>query len=286
MLTVVIKTYNNPDALRACLASMSYDGEMPHKVIVVDGSEGKDAQDQVDLCLGALHEDIEFEVMHTEVDIDIGQVMKDLIADIDTPYLCIMHDDVVFVQDPDLWHKLTWPLEYEDVGMVGPVTGSADGMQYLGRAGVPNLVLTHYLHGFMHVFRTDLFESLGGYSLDSSPGQCIDMCIRMGQQGYSLVVNRNAFVHHQVASTWHRRFATVPEFQVWLLWRTDATHINMIRKHGLRTYHAYASKALEWDSILFTRGSAGHEVMVEAVSRAPQMWMPKAENRIKEETNA
>ena len=122
----------------------------------------------------------------------------------DAPFVMFLNDDTEFECFPDRLGRLLEHFSDDSVGMVGPATGIAMGAQALPG---PDIEPTKLLIGFCQLIRRSALEKIGG--IDASfvhGGDDFDLCIRLTDAGYKLVIDRRVFVYHHAFKTGNRLY--------------------------------------------------------------------------------
>lgn len=133
----------------------------------------------------------------------------------DGKYVCFINDDLVF---SDNW--LSKMLDHfnndDDIAAVGPTTNFVSGRQLIKhnkRGAYEEKV--NYLIGFCFLIKREALDKIkeNDNYIDSRfyPGgsEELDLCIRLGRVGYSMVIARDVFIHH----FGNRSLAYLKEFQ-------------------------------------------------------------------------
>ena len=123
---------------------------------------------------------------------------------IKTEFVMFLNDDTEFEILPDRLSILLSHFSDPSVGMVGPATGIAMGVQALDGPAIEDVKL---LIGFCQIVRRSALEKAGG--IDSqflNGGDDLDISIRLRDAGYRLVLDRRVFVYHHAFKTGNRLF--------------------------------------------------------------------------------
>jgi GT2 family glycosyltransferase len=217
-----------------CLISLVKHTEFPYKVLILnnDGSEmGVQAMDQEI----AQFQYEGFKLHHMGGNKGWMGAINAGMEHVDTPYVCLMNDDVVFPDNArTFWRALIRHLGPDsEVGAVGPSSNFVAGAQSLFRLDTPPSIPTKYLIGFCMVLRTDIFRQVGLLDENLPGGDDLDLSIRIRKAGYRLVIDREAYVHHIGCQTGGKLYGNY-----WnSLEQQDATNNALMRKHGVSEWY-------------------------------------------------
>lgn len=120
------------------------------------------------------------------------------------PYVLFLNDDTEFERVPDRLALMLSNFEDTKVGAVGPATGIAMGYQAFPGPDVQDVKL---LIGFCLLLRKSVLTEVGG--VDESfghGGDDLDLCARLTDAGYRLLLDRRVFVFHHAFKTGNRLF--------------------------------------------------------------------------------
>ncbi|MBW7458986.1 glycosyltransferase family 2 protein [Paenibacillus sepulcri] len=217
LTSIVIPTYNGLDLVQQAVASIrSYTSQQdtPYEIIVVDngstdGTSGWCLQEQ--LAFISLPRNTGFPAA-------CNKGLRFARGDC----LMLLNNDVTVSHG---WLAALLQALNSDgkIGIVGPVTNYASGKQQVDYPfhsmnefhRVAKEVLTqsgeqvqpvHRLVGFCMLFGRTLYERIGELDERFSPGhyEDDDYCFRARMSGYSLLMCRNVFVHHQGSASFKR----------------------------------------------------------------------------------
>ena len=242
LLTVVIPTWNNLEMLKACLESLFQNTQYPLKVIVIDnGCKG-----EVKNSLSGASESL-VEVLEPKENLGWMRAHQLALDSCDTPYYCMLNDDVVFIPGHiDFWRKLTSHLQ-GDIAAVGPGSNFVAGSQNVLRVNIPPICDSSLLIGFCMVLKTDIFKEIGGPDSDLPGGDDLDISIRLRKAGYGLRIDRTAYLHHIGQQTGTRIHGADWDSD----WSQEVTNNALMAKHGASDWHdcilAFWSYPKEWE---------------------------------------
>lgn len=228
LLTIVIPTWNNPDMLRVCLESLFLYTRFPFKVVIVDNG-----------CSGEVVADLPktsndyVRVIEPKSNLGWMKAHNVALKDVDTPYYCLLNDDVIFIPGQlDFWRKLIVHFREENVAAVGPGSNFVAGNQSIHNTKVPIVCDSSFLIGFCMVIKTEIFKSIGGLDPDLPGGDDLDLSIRLLDKGYILRVEKSAYIHHYGQITGRKVHGEDWDSQI----SQEITNNALMSKHGVRTW--------------------------------------------------
>ena len=234
LLTLCIPTYQNYQQLQWCIYSLVANTEYPLQIIIVNNDPSPESQDSIASMIKST------DVDNIEV-VQPGSNMKWMgsinigLAKANTPFFCMMNDDVVFPPNSkEFWRTLTRHFNRPEVGAVGPCSNFVSGNQNLFNINLPVELETSLLIGFCMIIRTELLKKIGGLDESLPGGDDLDSSIRIQDEGYVLVADRSAYLHHigqQTGQRVHQNYWDSKQHQ-------EATNNAIIRKHGVKKWYS------------------------------------------------
>ena len=227
LLTIVIPTWNNASMLKVCIESLFMHTKYPFEVIIIDnGCDGEVKK--------SLPESSSAYIRVIEPEENLGWMKAHNLAleSVETPYYCLLNDDVVFIPAQwDFWKKLISHLN-EKVVAVGPGSNFVAGNQSIHLTEVSTVCDSSFLIGFCMVIRTDIFKDVGGLDADLPGGDDLDLSIRLMEKGYVLRVDKSAYLYHWGQSTGKRVHG-----EDWdSLLSQEITNNALMSKHGVKAW--------------------------------------------------
>lgn len=225
-LTVAVPTWNNPHQLTDTLVSMVRNTPFVGRVIVVNNG-----QDRYEDIQAAVPYDIDW--LNTGKNLGWMGGINRALEYADTDYFCMLNDDVLFPPSSFyFWEYLLRWFDRNDVGGVGPSSNYVAGAQSaFMHVGYP-VITTPFLIGFCAVYRTELLKRLGGLDESLPGGDDLDLSIRVQDEGFKLVADRRAYLHHIGAQTGQR-----VKGSEWDSAEAQSDTANaLMRKHGIRRW--------------------------------------------------
>ena len=196
-LSVIIPTYSNRYWITRCLNSLvSAKFQEIDTVHIVDNHGDFKFLD----CWAALP----IKVTRPGVNTGWTGALALILPKVKSEFVMFLNDDTEFELLPDRLAMLLSHFADPQVGMVGPATGIAMGAQALDGPAIEDVKL---LIGFCQIVRRSALEKAGG--LDTQfihGGDDLDICIRLKDAGYRLVLDRRVFVYHHAFKTGNRLF--------------------------------------------------------------------------------
>jgi GT2 family glycosyltransferase len=232
LLTVLIPTYQSPQLLQYCIQSIVLYTEYPYKIVILNNDP--ESTGLIDDAMATADFD-GIEALHMK---ENGGWMTAINAGmdlVDTPYTCMLNDDVVFVPGQlDFWRKLTsWFDANDKIAEVGPCTNYAMGNQSLFTLRGEPAMYVPWLIGFCAVIKTDVFREVGLLDESLPGGDDLDLGCRLTKAGYNMICDRTAYIHHIGQQTGQKVHAGYWNTE----WQSDKTNNALIRKHGVKTWY-------------------------------------------------
>lgn len=231
LLTILIPTFKNTQACLGAVVSLLKYTEFPYKIIIVNNDADSGAREYYDKAI----KNTDFHdlyVLHMASNKGWMGAINAGMRQVDTPLVCMMNDDVLFPPNSkEFWRALARHMGGQ-VAAVGPSTNFVMGRQSIFDLSVPSALEVKFLIGFCMMLRTDLFRQVGLLDETLPGGDDIDLSIRLRKAGYTLVAEKEAYVHHIGSQTGSKVFG-----QYWNSERqTDLTNNCLIRKHGVKLW--------------------------------------------------
>ena len=175
----------------------------------------------------------------------------------DTPYVCLLNDDVVFTPwQSDFWRKLCRWFKRDEIGAVGPSSNFVMGSQNLWHINHPLCYGTTLLIGFCVIVRTQVLKDIGGLDETLPGGDDFDWSIRIRDAGYRLIVDRSAYLHHIGQQTGRRVHGTAWDSTV----HQENTINALVRKHGVKKWY----DTMQAKVLLFSQDDEEHRNQEDA----------------------
>lgn len=154
-------------------------------------------------------------------------------------YVCFQNDDVQIPQsEPWFYEQLLSSFEDDKVGMVGPVTTCAAGIQSIFNQHTP-MVPTEvkFLIFFCVMMKRSVLDEVGGVDDTLPGGDDFDLSIRMRKHGYKVLVNPMSFMIHIGFQTGTRVKGASTDPNGWNSEAMmDITNKALIHKHGFTAW--------------------------------------------------
>jgi len=219
-----------------CLVSLIKYTEYPFKVVVVNNDPSEDSREHWD----AVERTTDFKdlsIIHLGSNKGWMGAINAGMEYVDTPLVCMMNDDLIFPPNSrEFWRCLARHLGGE-VAAVGPSSNFVMGRQSIFELMAPPVLEVKYLIGFCLVLRTDVFREVGLLDEGLPGGDDLDLSIRLRKAGYTLVAEKEAYVHHIGSLTGQQVFGSYWNSAE----QTDLTNNCLIRKHGLKAWFECAN---------------------------------------------
>jgi hypothetical protein len=237
IVDVIVPTYSNPEYLIPMVNSMARIGFFAKgdmRLIIVNNGKQRIREELKD----------SFFMKHTVI-VDCeenrgweGGLVEGLKVS-DAPFVVFQNDDV-FLPQASHGFYLTMLTRFNDdsVGMVGPVTTTAAGIQSIYRPNSP-LVDTPvcWMIFFCVMIRRKFLDEIGGVDETLPGGDDFDLTMRMSNSGKKMIVTPYAFIVHHAFKTGNRVKGGPDEDGGWNSQiMVDRTNRALIQKHGFRNY--------------------------------------------------
>lgn len=201
---VIIPTFKNAYWLKRCIQSLA-DAKMPEITVVHIVDNGGDFYESDYFVPG-----LTLRVYKPGKNLGWTSALAHALPHVTAPYVVFLNDDTEFERMSDRLALMLQHFVDPKVGMVGPATSIALGKQSVEG---PDIEQVKLLIGFCQLIRVDALKAAGG--LDESynmGGDDFDLCIRLADAGYKLILDRRVFVYHHAFKTGQRLFgkANVP----------------------------------------------------------------------------
>ncbi|NMO95230.1 glycosyltransferase family 2 protein [Paenibacillus lemnae] len=214
--SIIIPTYNALGLLRTCVEHIRAYTEVPYEIIVVDNGSNDGTPEycvQEGLLLISLPENLGFPSA-------CNRGMKAAAGDC----LLLLNNDV-FVSPRWLSLMRTALYSRSDIGITGPVTNYASGIQQIcvGYKDLAGYLMEAELHnhtnpdrwqevkrivGLCYLIRREVMDAVGLMDERFSPGhyEDDDYCYRARKAGFRLLVAGDVLVHHEGSATFRSRY--------------------------------------------------------------------------------
>lgn len=233
VLTILIPTYRNPQVLQHCLHSLLLNTEFPYKIVVLNN----DPNPAMGAYLEKLIASLSFphiKVRHLGGNKGWMGALNAGMEDVDTPLVCCLNDDVVFIPGQrEFWRKLCHLFGDDRVAAVGPSSNYVMGSQSIFFPNLAPAFQAKFLIGFCMVLRTDRLREVGCWDENLPGGDDLDLSIRLRKKGYDLICQREAYLHHIGSLTGNAVHQGYWNSDL----QTDRSNNALIRKHGLKAWY-------------------------------------------------
>jgi len=235
LVDIIIPTYNNPELLLSCVKSirLSVHGPLDRltKIIVVNNGS-------VDFSKYIPDEDW-ITILNPGSNLGWERGLEYGLNRSEAPIVVFCNDDIRIPtgQKNWLWRMLA-RFNDPEIGAVGPSSNFVMGKQSIFIDIAQPVLEVTYLIGFFFMVRREALIKSGGIDSSLPGGDDIDLSIRLRDQGYKLIADREAFIFHHGQMTGQK---VMPGY-----WSSQAmqekTNEAIIRKHGmLKFYDALVS---------------------------------------------
>lgn len=239
LLTILIPTYRGiagSQVLKHCIQSLLLHTEFPYKIVVLNNDP--QTAGMVDEFVNAVAQHFpSIKVRHLGGNKGWMGAINAGMEDVDTPFFCMLNDDVVFIPgQKEFWRKMVGLL-HGDVAAVGPSSNFVMGCQNLFFSNLPSALQAKFLIGFCMVLNTEAFKKVGMLDENLPGGDDLDLSIRLRKAGYTMICQREAYLHHIGSVTGNEVHKGYWNSEL----QTDRTNNALIRKHGLKAWYELVS---------------------------------------------
>ena len=227
LLTIVIPTWNNLNMLKSCVESLFLYTLYPFKLVIVDNG----ANGEVKAAIESASEG-SVEVLEPKENIGWMGAHNLALETCDTPYYCMLNDDVLFIPGQVVFWRTLLGHMRGDVAAVGPGSNFVAGNQAIHHTHVPAVCNSSFLIGFCMVLDSSIFKEVGGLDASLPGGDDLDLSIRLRSAGYNLRVDKRAYLHHHGQQTGARIYGADWDSS----WAQEVTNNALIAKHGVKLW--------------------------------------------------
>ena len=212
LVSIIMLTFNALEFTKKCIRSIQQHTKYPHEIIIVDNGS-KDGTRKYLRELDKNFENIHIKLNKKNTGFSGGNNQGVKLAK--GEYVYFLNNDVL-VSDGWLESMVNALEADEKIGMVGPLTNSISGLQmvtnisYKDDAGfykyaaavraqyAGKITPRRRIAGFAFIMRKELYKRLGGFDESFGIGnyEDDDLCIRVRQKGYAIMVDEGTFIHH------------------------------------------------------------------------------------------
>ena len=219
LVSIVMLTYNALDYTRECVESIRNNTDYPYEIVFVDNGSTDGTVDYLEtLQLNNPH----YRVIANENNLGFAAGNNQGAKAARGTYVMLLNNDVLVSRG---WlEDLVTALERDPrIGMVGPVTNHISGRQVITdvpytdtpgfhefaarvRSAKKGIVTPRRrIAGFAFLMRKDLYDDLGGLeeSFGSGNYEDDDLCLRVRERDYAVMVDEGAFIHHYGSRTFN-----------------------------------------------------------------------------------
>jgi len=228
---IVIPTYNNYEYLSSCLASITAHSSthgLFHITVVNNGHENS--------CDWINHPNIT--VLQPGKNLGWEGGIKLGLEKTTAPFVLFMNDDTYIPPSSQLW--LNTMLKHflnPEVGAVGPASNVVMGLQNIFTFVPYHVFDRKFLIGFCFLVRREAIEKAGVIDDSCPAADDFDMSIRIRKAGYTLRVDRTAFVFHHGMKTGNRLMGDSQQRNGWNSFEhMEKGNLFIIRKHGFKEW--------------------------------------------------
>ncbi|MDP8238193.1 MAG: glycosyltransferase, partial [Candidatus Hatepunaea meridiana] len=212
LVSIIILTYNALKYTKKCIKSIQEHTTYPYEIILVDNSS---TDGTIDFLHKLVRQNDHYKLIKNAENRGFAGGNNQGVTAANGKYVMLLNNDVL-VSDGWLESLVNSIEKDEKIGMVGPITNSISGRQMV--TNVPykddngfykfaqnvrelnknKLTPRRRLAGFAVLLKKSVYEEVDG--LDETFGvgnfEDDDLCLKIRQKGYALIVDESVFIHH------------------------------------------------------------------------------------------
>lgn len=216
LVSIIILTYNRLDVTQACLESIRRHTPEPHEIIVVDNGSGDGSREWL---RERLQQQPTIRLIENEQNRGFAAGCNQGMQAARGDCLLLLNNDIVVT--PGWLSGLLEPLADPSVGIVGPMTNSASGIQqwpwhdYRDQESLDAFAVrfreghrhwwipSRRVVGFCMLFHRSLVDRIGLLDEQFGSGnfEDDDFCLRAALAGYRNLIVGDVFIHHEGSAT-------------------------------------------------------------------------------------
>jgi glycosyltransferase involved in cell wall biosynthesis len=232
---IILPTWNNPQYIIPCVQSIHNTGVLSSglaKLIVIDNGDKVPVHESVSNLPNTV-------VIKTGKNLGWEGGLKEGLKHSDAPFVCFQNDDTLIPKvSQRFYQRLLSPFNDDNVGIVGPVTTTASGIQSIFHPQTPMApVQVPWVIFFCAMLRRSDLEAAGGIDDTLPGGDDFDMSIRIGKLGKKILINPECFLIHHGFVTGTKVHGDHTVKNGWNnIEFTDKVNLGLIKKHGFKTF--------------------------------------------------
>jgi GT2 family glycosyltransferase len=154
------------------------------------------------------------------------------------PFVLFLNDDTYIPPSSQLWlNQLLKHFLNPEVGATAPSSNVVMGLQNIFTFVPFHVFERKFLIGFCFLARREALVKAGGIDTSCPGADDFDMSIRIRKAGYTLLVDRSAFVYHHGMKTGNRTMGTAQQRNGWNSFEhMEKGNLFIIKKHGFREW--------------------------------------------------
>ena len=216
LVSIIMLTWNALEYTKKCVASIEANTEIPYEIIFVDNG----SKDGTKKYLKSLvKENPNYKLINNSKNMGFAAGNNQGVKKAGGEYVLILNNDVL-VGEGWLDSLLQSIQKDEKIGIVGPITNSISGLQmvnnipyegddfieFAGKVRQVNagkLTPRRRLAGFAMLMKKSLYQEIGGFDESFAAGnfEDDDLCLRVKEKGYAMMVDESTFIHHYGSQT-------------------------------------------------------------------------------------
>ena len=216
LVSIIMLTWNALEYTKKCVKSIEENTHVPYEIIFVDNGS-KDGTKKY--LKSRVKVNPNYKLINNSKNMGFAAGNNQGVKKARGEYVLILNNDVL-VGEGWLDSMLQSLQKDEKIGIVGPITNSISGLQmvqnipyegdnfaeFAGKVRKVNsgkLTPRRRLAGFAMLLKKSLYQEIGGFDESFAAGnfEDDDLCLRVKEKGYALMVDESTFIHHYGSQT-------------------------------------------------------------------------------------
>ncbi len=205
MVSIIIPVRFRPDLTQVCLDSILHYTEDNELILVQEG------EDEKITALLKSYENIK--IIQNKIPKGYAGALNDGMKIAQGDYYCFMNNDVVVI--PRWLDAMLETFEDKEVGLVSPTFGETKSIQHINYNHGQEFDYVNdplLLMGVCFLIKREVMDKIGCWdeSFGLGGGEDNDICIRIHEAGYKLVVARKSYIYHYCGASFRKLFNNDP----------------------------------------------------------------------------
>lgn len=208
---IVMPVWNELDATRECVNSLTKNTGYPYKLVIVDN--GSDRETSGYLTALKSRADINAALIRNNENLGFARAVNQGIAASDAPYICIMNNDVI-VSPGWLEEMMNVMAAHPEIGILNPSSNTSGqkgsdpttGNNQSGSDPFCQIQELYRARGFCMLIRREVIEKIGLFDESYGRGyfEETDYSYRAKAAGFGIARAKGAYVYHKESLTFNK----------------------------------------------------------------------------------